>query len=71
MGTCMYCKKMIYLEWIAERGYHRECHERYLASRPKILSPAERAAAEARDLREQEKHRARRARSRAAKKAMA
>ena len=32
MGTCFYCGKMIYLDWIAERGYHRACHERAVAA---------------------------------------
>lgn len=30
MGPCIYCKEMIYHEWIADRGYHRECHENHL-----------------------------------------
>lgn len=28
MGPCSYCKKIIYDERIAERGYHRDCHEK-------------------------------------------
>ncbi len=30
MGPCIYCKEMIYLDWVAERGYHRDCHEHYM-----------------------------------------
>lgn len=28
MGPCKFCGEMIYLEWIAERGYHRGCYEK-------------------------------------------
>lgn len=31
MGPCCYCKQIIYDERIAERGWHRECHEDALA----------------------------------------
>lgn len=62
MGPCFYCKQMIYLDWIAERGYHRECHERFL----QVMADKKAAelAVEAHKLRatrEQEKRRLRRA----------
>lgn len=66
MGPCIYCGKMIYLDWIAERGYHRECHERYLRERPALL-PFE---IQMRADREHEKRRQRKANKRKAKKAL-
>lgn len=61
MGPCLYCKKMIFLDWVAERGYHRECHERYLAQRQAAQLAESKIE---RDLREHEKRRLRKARKR-------
>ncbi len=70
MGPCCYCKKMIYLEEIAERGYHRVCHEQFMNKlSTKQLLRFFGFRDKERDARQDERHRARRARSRAAKKA--
>ncbi len=55
MGPCYYCKKMIYLDWIAERGYHRACHEK---------AQAEGATAAQREDRAEREHEKRRERKR-------
>jgi hypothetical protein len=70
MGPCCYCKKMIYLDWIAERGYHRSCHEKYLAGRKFAAFEAEVARNRvARAEREHEKRRERKRLKRIAEKA--
>lgn len=72
MGPCMYCKKMIYLDWIAERGYHRACHEEYeRRGRIAAATEAEAAARIARHNREHEKRRERKAEKRRLQKASA
>ena len=58
MGPCCFCHKMIYLDWIAERGFHRECNEKYVEWRKQQCQSSERA------VREQEKRRLRRAKIR-------
>lgn len=71
MGPCMYCGEMIYLDWIAERGYHRACYEKDEAKVHHDLTCdiLLRAARIARHYRKAEKRRIRRAEIRRQKKA--
>lgn len=38
MGPCKFCGKMIYLDWMAERGYHRECNEKHIKEQTRLTT---------------------------------
>lgn len=65
MGPCLYCHKMIYHPGMAERGYHRSCHDEANAQYTRSQ------AANERHDREHEKRRLRKAAKRQAEKALA
>lgn len=68
MGPCRYCKQMIYLDWIAERGYHRHCHAK--AIQQKIDSSIQQRVALDRHEREHDKRRERKRLKRTREKAL-
>lgn len=70
MGPCRFCRKMIFLDWIAERGYHRDCMKAYMAKQsaePKLLIEPDRKKAKA--IKDHERRRLRKASKRKAAKA--